>query len=91
MYLMLQIMMVYKQVLWKAHVLNDIHIIFSALPSCRKNVPHMNKIEKFKLQELCVCVQSHRGVVRRQAPLKVRKQIITAKVYSQFPKQKVIS
>lgn len=41
---MLQIMMAYKRVLWNAHVLNNIRIIFSAFPSCRKNLPHMNKI-----------------------------------------------
>ena len=35
-------------------------------------------------------MQSNPGVVRRQAALKVSKQIITAKVHVQFPKQKVI-
>lgn len=35
-------------------------------------------------------MQSNRGGVRREAALKVSKQIITAKVHFQFPKQKVI-
>lgn len=51
MYLMLQIMMAHKQILWKGHVLNNIPIMFSCVQSCRgKNAPPMNKIYKFKLQ-----------------------------------------
>lgn len=41
----------------------------------------MNKIQKFKLRDICCICKVNQGLLRREAALKVSKRIIFAKVH----------